>query len=568
MFGKRSKMEVKPKGSSRVDSAYSSSGGGEGGGGGDGREPGGSMMDAQLVREMRGMGCTFSLEELLGLSLGVSSVPFGEPSSENTWPPYYNPFSMQGLGDGAPDISLSLPSYPEPAYSAPTADSVREHRAGMGVLVPSKIFGQIILKRSRPEDSGSGSGLVTIPPVPTPHTLFLDFTLGHSLLYKVGAFQEILMGALSQTSLDKEVVKKMVGDAGKPRPFSYTSAAQYYAASEAVKHGPAPPAAVGKERQYGWGIGRLGDWEMSSEQLIAALQRVRMGLLLKEGVGGQHFGGVAKGADSRKPPHGEEKLFGNTRVAATTVSLGNLLHILDTPTASNTSSAIVCSNISPVCYSFKDSPAFTLTYDEKTKVMSPTLCTAVRAQAHQLCTSVTSFVSCGTPASSAQAMALSFLSRVRAPSLEIPVRLPTVGGYKDTSVNIGLYSPTDGKGTILLGSLYHPSAWTGEQRISVPAVMAVAGVWSGVQLEESSFKAMTVKGALCSGHFNHTPKHQSEAGEFSTTPSPTYPTHPHPHPQLPPFLAHPRQHPQTLLLAPPLMYDTPHARHLLSPLFH
>jgi hypothetical protein len=51
---------------------------------------------------------------------------------------------MQDLGGGAPAFSLSLPSYPEPAYSAPTAASVREHRAGMGVLVPSKIFGQII----------------------------------------------------------------------------------------------------------------------------------------------------------------------------------------------------------------------------------------------------------------------------------------------------------------------------------------------------------------------------------------------------------------------------------------
>lgn len=57
-------------------------------------------------------------------------------------------------------------------------------------------------------------------------------------------------------------MKKMVVDAGKSRPFSYSTAAQYYAASEAVKHGLAPLAAMGRERQYGWGIGCQGDWEI------------------------------------------------------------------------------------------------------------------------------------------------------------------------------------------------------------------------------------------------------------------------------------------------------------------
>jgi hypothetical protein len=326
------------------------------------------------------------------------------------------------------------------------------------------------------------------------------------------------LGALSQSSLDVEVVKMMVGDAGKPRPCSYTSAAQYYTASEAVKYGSAPPAAVGKERQYGWGIGRQGDWEMSSEQLLAALGGARISFSFKEGVGGPRFGGVAEGEASSNPPHGKAKLFGITKVAFTAVSLGNFLHILDTPTAPTFSSSFIFSNLSPVCYPFKSSPVLDLSYNEATEEMSPTLHTVVSAQAHQLRSSVTSFVSGGTPASSAQAKALSILSRARAPSLVIPVRIPTVGGYKDTRVCIGLYSPTDGKGTVLLGSVYHPSVWTGEQRIRVPATLAVAGVWAGLLLEESALKAMTVKNALSRGF-----QDPAKAGKY-----------PPPPPQLPP----------------------------------
>jgi len=467
-----------------------------------------------------------SVEELLGLSLGVSSVPFDGPfSAMDTWPPNNNPFCMQGLGDGASAYSLSLPSYPEPAFSAPTADSVREHRAGLGVLVPSKIFGQIILKRSRPEDSGSGSGLVTIPPVPTPLTLLLDFSLESSLPYMLGALKEILMGALSQSSLDVEVVKKVVGGAGKPRHCSYTSAAQFHASCKAIREGPAPDAALGKERVCAFGFGRRGDHALSAPQILGGLQGISTCLTLKESIGTQSFGGVPQGKKAYDPPNKAISLFDLKKVAATAVSVGKLLDALDTPAFPSSSSSILCGNISQVAYPFEDSPPLKFSRGGG-GAMSPSLSTAVSVSTLQLSTSASSIISCGAPSSEGQTVALDILCEVKVP-VTLSVRLPVKGGgIIDTRVPFTLLIPKDGYGPVLHASMGHPNTWTGPMgTVTVPATVAVAELFAGKLVVGESLVAMGIKGALCGGcaHFNHTPKHQSEAGEYP------FPTHPHPH---------------------------------------